>query len=222
MNPSPSNSQNLKHSQDSQDWTTPDGLRLHSQSWQPCQPWQPRASVMIVHGYAEHSGRYAHVADHLVAQGFGVYALDLRGHGRSQGERGMIRCFADFWSDLDLFWSQIPPTRPVFLLAHSMGTLVALGFLRQVRPTLAGPTLTGLITTGTVLAIDQDVPSWRIQTVTALSQLWPRLPVARLSSREISRDPAVVAAYDRDPLVYRGAVKAKTAVELFGAARQLR
>jgi acylglycerol lipase len=193
---------------------TPDGLRLYSQSWQPNQS---RASVVIVHGYAEHSGRYAHVAAHLVRQGLAVYSLDLRGHGQSEGEPGLIRRFADFWLDLETVWAQVPTTQPVFLLAHSMGTLVALGFLLQARPAVAG-----LITTGTVLAVDQDVPKWRIQAVTALSQLWPHLPVARLSSREISRDPAVVTAYDRDPLVYRGPVKAKTAVELFGAARQLR
>lgn len=198
---------------DAQYIATPDGLRLYTRSWLPAQS---RAAVVLVHGYAEHSGRYAHVADHLVAQGLAVYGLDLRGHGQSQGERGLIRRFADFWTDLEVFWSQIPPTQPVFLLAHSMGTLVALGFLLRARPALAG-----LITTGTVLAIDQDVPAWRIQTVTALSR-WPHLPVARLSSQEISRDPAVVQAYDSDPLVYRGAVKAKTAVELFGAARQLR
>ncbi len=201
--------------------TTPDGLRLYTQSWHPApgssQSESPsRASVLIVHGYAEHSGRYGHVAAHLVKQGFAVYGLDLRGHGQSEGERGLIRRFADFGLDLATCWSQIPPTQPRFLLAHSMGSLVALDFLRQARP------VAGLITTGTVLAIDQDVPNWRIQTVTALSRIWPQLAVARLSSTEISRDPAVMQAYEVDPLVYRGAVKAKTAVELFGAARRLR
>lgn len=194
--------------------TTPDGFQIYSQSWQPNAP---KASIVLIHGYAEHSDRYSVIAQHLTHQGFAVYALDLRSHGRSQGQRGLIQQFDQFQLDLDTCWQTIPKTRPIFLLSHSMGSIAALIFALKNQSALAG-----LITSATILAIDQDVSELRVQTVTKVSTFLPKLPVARIDSHTISRDPNVVQIYNTDPLVYHKAVPAKTAVELFRAVRQVR
>src|SRR5947207_15697829 len=70
---------------------TIDGLTLYEQAWLP--EGTPRAVVVIVHGYAEHSGRYQHVGEALAARGYAVETLDLRGHGRSTGDRAIVRSF---------------------------------------------------------------------------------------------------------------------------------
>ena len=191
----------------------PDGIRLYQQSWLPSQPI---AAVMLVHGYAEHSGRYAHLAHYLAEQGFAVHAVDLRGHGRSDGARCSVRQFADYVSDLETCWAAWP--EPAFLLGHSMGSLVALLFLLQAQSSQ----IRGLITSGTALAIDQDTPRFKVQLVTALSRWFPRLPVQRLESQLISCHAQLVQAYDRDPLIYHGGIPARTAVEMFRAVRQIR
>jgi acylglycerol lipase len=194
--------------------TTPDGFQIYSQSWQPDAP---KASIFLVHGYAEHSGRYAAIAQHLAHQGFAVYALDLRHHGRSQGQRGLIQQFDQFQLDLATCWQTIPKNQPIFLLSHSMGSIAALMFALKNQSALAG-----LITSATILAIDQDVSELRIQTVTQVSAFLPQLPVARIDSHTLSHDSNIVQAYNTDPLVYHKALPAKTAVELFRAVRQVR
>src|SRR5262245_34221144 len=91
-----------------------------------------RARVVIVHGYAEHCGRYAHVVAALLAAGFECHLMDLRGHGRSGGVRGFVPRFEDYFTDLDLFLTRIEevasPGVPRVLLGHSLGGLISLGY----------------------------------------------------------------------------------------------
>ncbi|MGH7750036.1 MAG: alpha/beta fold hydrolase, partial [Candidatus Dormibacteria bacterium] len=128
--------------------------------WQAWLPADPRAVVVIAHGAGEHSGRYAHVARRLVDAGYAVYALDHRGHGRSQGRRAVVdrmdRVVADVRTLVSLAGSQ-QPGRPVFLLGHSMGGTIAIAFAARHQDELAG-----LALSGPVAVLEAASPALRI------------------------------------------------------------
>ena len=99
-----------------------DGTNLYEQYWLPDGP--PQAVVVIVHGINEHSGRYARLAADLTGRGYAVYAMDLRGHGRSDGERVMVRSFDEYLDDVEDLLQRVAerePGKTLFLLGHSMG-----------------------------------------------------------------------------------------------------
>ncbi len=194
----------------------PDGVEIFTQCWLPDEG-VPRAAVLIAHGYAEHSGRYAHVAAHLVERGYAVYALDHRGHGRSGGARAQVHDFDEYVSDLRTYFEQIRARHlnpPLFLYGHSMGSLIALLFALRWQDELAG-----LITTGTALRLG-GVRAWLVPAVKLLSQWQPGWsPIPVLEAAGISRDPAVIERYVHDPLVYRGPMRLGLAAALLRASR---
>jgi alpha-beta hydrolase superfamily lysophospholipase len=113
--------------------TTADGPRLHGQGW---MPEQARGVMVIVHGIAEHGGRYAWLAERANARGIGVLTVDLRGHGRSPGERSYVERFDDYLLDVDALWAkaqELAAGRPLFLMGHSMGGAIALRWAAQRR-----------------------------------------------------------------------------------------
>ncbi|HLZ70541.1 MAG TPA: lysophospholipase [Dehalococcoidia bacterium] len=180
------------------------GLRLFEHAWLP--EGEPRAAVALVHGYAEHSGRYEHVGQALASAGYAVEALDLRGHGRSEGERATVRTFGLYLNDLRRFLRRVRerhPGKPLFLLGHSMGGTIAALHTIQFQPELAGLVLSGPALTARDRAQRLTAPVFSV-----LGRLVPGLPLARLKAETVSRDPAVAAAYDADPLVYRGRMRA--------------
>jgi acylglycerol lipase len=168
----------------------------------------PRAVVTIAHGFGEHSGRYLHVAERLLSEGYAVYALDHHGHGRSDGPRGRIS-LADAVEDLDrlivLEGERHPGVEP-FLLGHSMGGAIALRYAiaHQDR-------LTGLILSGPLAAIEGRALEKSIGR--ALGAIAPGLPVAKINPDHVSRDPDVVRTYVEDPLVYHRPIPAGTVAE---------
>ncbi len=179
------------------------GLKLFEQRWLPAGT--PRAVVAIVHGYAEHSGRYEWTAGRLTARGYAVEALDLRGHGRSDGERVFVDAFEEYLDDVERFLERVRgrhPGQPVFLLGHSMGGGVVTCFVVARKPALAGVLLSGSAMLSPRPAPDPGTPP---------------PPPGPLPASTISRDPAVVAAYEHDPLVYRGAPRTDRA-KAMGAA----
>jgi acylglycerol lipase len=115
------------------------GLDLYWRAWLP--EAGPRALVVIVHGASEHSGRYAHVAERLVSAGYAVYALDHRGHGRSEGKRAQLDrldyVVADLRAFVDLA-AERHPAAPVYLLGHSMGGCISVAYAVRHQETLAG------------------------------------------------------------------------------------
>jgi len=191
--------------------TTRDNLRLFTQAW---LPEHLAAIVVVAHGYAEHSGRYLHVAEYLAAQGIATFALDQRGHGHSEGERALIGRLADCVGDLAQFIGQVRaeyPARqaqgrpaPLFVLGHSMGGAIALQYALTYPQSV-----NGLITSGAFVQSAAPAPPWLRALLRLLSWGAPRLPVQPLEAALLSRDPAVVSAYDDDPMVYRGKVKAR-------------
>lgn len=188
---------------------------LHAQAWLP--EGEPRAVVVISHGLAEHGGRYAALAERLVGRRYAVYALDHRGHGRSPGDRANIERFAYVVSDLGSFVGRAQrqhPGLPAFLVGHSMGGAIALGCALQYPDVLKG-----LVLSAPALAAGDDVPFLKSWLVRVLSAVAPGVGALTLPASAISRDPAVVGAYERDPLVYRGSIPARTLAELFAAMK---
>src|SRR4051812_1584273 len=102
------------------------GLKIHTRVWRPTEP--ARAAMVIVPGFNAHSGHYAWVAGQFVAKGYAVYAIDLRGRGRSDGERFYVQKFQDYVDDVAKFVTivrQREPGVPIFMLGHSAGGVVA-------------------------------------------------------------------------------------------------
>ena len=106
-----------------------EGFNLHFQGWLPGN--NPRAIIFIIHGLAEHSGRYAETAANLVKQGYAVFCQNHRGHGLSEGRKGYIKCFTTYAADLSSFVDEMSaryPDIPVFLLGHSIGGTIAVDY----------------------------------------------------------------------------------------------
>jgi alpha-beta hydrolase superfamily lysophospholipase len=174
-------------------------LELYYQCWKP--DGQAKATVAIVHGVREHSGRYAPMADYLTSRGYAVYCFDNRGHGRSPGQRGHINAWREYRDDADAFLSLVrseAPDLPLFLLGHSMGALIALDYLLYHPEGLRGAVISG----APLEPIDATKPV-QLLVARVLSRIRPRLSMtSKFGGEQVSRDPAVARAYDTDPLVH--------------------
>ncbi|MBW4522053.1 MAG: lysophospholipase [Scytolyngbya sp. HA4215-MV1] len=173
-----------------------DGLELYYRSWHP--PVPPQAVLGIVHGLGSHSGWFDSIGEALLPRGYGVYGFDLRGHGRSPGQRGHIRHWAEFRADFDHFWQLMHrqhPHLPCFVLGHSLGAIIVLDDALRTPQRLSGiiamaPALTPV-----------GVPPLRLAIGRLLSQVYPRFTLnSGISKSAGSHDPAIVAAYLNDPL----------------------
>jgi len=175
------------------------GLELFWQAW---LPEDPRAVVLIIHGFGEHIGRYGNVVDTLVPNDIGIFALDHRGHGRSQGLQGHVDSFDDYVRDVHSFFTAVVKPAageiPIFLLGHSMGSIIAMNYVAAYSEGLKGYILSG---TGALSPVSGGKA---LQGITAfLSGIAPRARIKfPLAPEFISRDPEVVAAYKADPLVH--------------------
>ena len=188
------------------------GIKLFRRSWLPASP-TPGRTIALVHGYAEHSGRYEWVGQQLSAAGYSVYAYDLRGHGRSEGERVRVRSFSQHLNDLAAFLRIVQAEsgdEAPFLLGHSMG-----GGIGALYAATRAPQLRGLILSGPLVYQKGGVPLRILAKVIGLvARVRPGLGLMGLKAATVSRDAAVVAAYDTDPLVYRGKLPAISLVAM--------
>ncbi|AHI72873.1 PGAP1-like family protein [Burkholderia thailandensis E264] len=202
---------------------TADGLELASYRWPAAglSPAAPRATVALVHGLAEHAGRYQALAERLNAAGIEVVAIDLRGHGHSPGERAWVERFDQYLEDADALVASVArDDTPLFLMGHSMGGAVAALYAVE-RAAVRRPGLTGLILSSPALAPGRDVPRWMLAMSRFISRVWPRFPAIKIDAALLSRDPAVVAANRADPLVHHGPVPARTGAEILDAMRRI-
>jgi acylglycerol lipase len=184
-----------------------DGKRLYWQSWLP--DGERRAVVVLAHGVKEHSGRYRHVGERLAREGFAVYALDHRGHGRSDGHPALIDRLDQVVDDLKVFVDVVCADGPApFLLGHSLGGAIAVTYaLRH------GESLAGLVLSGPAVATDAVSPALKAVSQ-ILSAVAPKLPVFQIDETLISRDEDVVRAFLEDPLVHTGKLPARTLGEI--------
>lgn len=194
---------------------TTGGLRLFERSWLP--DGEPKGVLCIVHGYAEHSGRYDYVGGWLARRGYAVHALDLRGHGHSEGDRVFVRSFNEYLDDVDAFLALVRArhggTAP-WLLGHSMGgSIVALSAVTR------RPDVRGLLFSGAAFAATSGAPRFVTRIMLLLGRFAPRLRLRKLAAATVSRDPDVVAWYDADPLNFRGKMPAGLIASMIRAGR---
>lgn len=185
------------------------GRKVFFQTWHP--DTKPKATILIVHGYAEHSGRYTYAAEYLVRQGFAVYAQDHYGHGKSDGTRADVPMFELFTADLYKLYTiaENKEKNDIFLLGHSMGGAVGAHFAITYPDTLKG-----IILSGPGIRVTADVPPLLKIISQVIAVLFPALPVVEFESEGLSRDKQVVENYLKDPLNYTGKVRARMGREL--------
>lgn len=158
-------------------------------------PDVPKGDVILCHGLADHMGRYGHVADALVAAGYRVRGLDLRGHGVSDGKRGFVKQWSDYSDDLRAAIVR-SPSEP-FVVAHSMGGLVVLDLLREQK-------IRGVVASSPLLHAVVEAPRWKTASARVLSALIPSLSMGNeLKPDHVTRDAATAQAYASDPLVFQ-------------------
>lgn len=173
-----------------------DGLRLFCREL--VVP-SPKAELLIVHGFGEHSGRYGHVMSYFAGHDISSTAIDVRGHGRSDGRRGHCDRFSGFHDDLDALLDHVRARAsgaPLFLLAHSHGGLIALSYA-ATRP----HPFAGLIVSAPLLRLKLPVPVWKTAAARLLSKVAPALALGNeIKSSDLTHDPQMVAAHEVDEL----------------------
>ncbi|MEA5506734.1 lysophospholipase [Halotia wernerae UHCC 0503] len=188
-------------------------LDLYYQSWYP--QGKVRGILAIVHGLGGHSKRYDNVVEHLIPKQYAVYALDLRGHGCSPGQRGYINSWADFREDLRAFLQLIKtqqPGSPVFVLGHSLGAIIVLDYV--LRYPQEASRLQGVIALAPAIG-KVGVSKVRLLVGKLLSRVWPRFTLnTGIDLTAASRNEKVLAAYAQDTLRHTLAT-ARLATEFF-------
>jgi acylglycerol lipase len=191
------------------------GPTLHIRSWPAvgCA----RGVVMIVPGFNSHSGYYAWVGGQLSAAGLTAYAVDLRGRGKSEGERFYVDAFEDYVSDVASLAAVVKAREkhlPVYLLGHSAGGVVACLYALEHQSELAG-----LICES--FAFRLPAPGIALAALKGLSHLAPHAHVLRLKNEDFSRDGAVVATMNADPLIAHETQPTMTVAAMVRADEQL-
>jgi acylglycerol lipase len=193
-----------------------DDINIAFRHWHPDA--QPRAAVVIVPGFNAHSGYYLWAAAQFVARRLAVYAIDLRGRGKSGGERFYVEDFSDYVSDVaalvDLVKSR-EPGLPIFLLGHSAGGVVACLYALDRQKELSG-----LICES--FAYELPAPRLALSAIKGLSHLAPHAHVLKLKNEDFSRDPNTVEAMDQDALIAHESQPAETLAALIRADERLR
>lgn len=175
-----------------------DGTKLAYRAW----PLQGAAiTFAVVHGHGEHSGRYERFADGMAKHNMATYAVDLRGHGESQGQRGHVDSWSQWVDDAAAFVKHVESevTGEVVPLGHSFGGVVMLSVVRAGKLTNAKR----FIVSSPALRLTKEVPKWLSGVSVALSRVAPRLTLSnQVDAGTVSRIPEVVEAYRKDPLVH--------------------
>lgn len=189
-----------------------DGTHLFWQAWRP--EGNPRGLVVIHHGLKSHSQHYEEIAQRLNREGYAVYAFDMRGHGRSEGQRASLDDFTQLTEDLDRFIalarSKESADLPLFLMGHSVGGCVVTLYTLTYQPKLAG-----LVVLAPALRVDGPIllPAGAPLAAT----LTPNFPAVDVPDDAFRREPAGQAEMAADPLIYHPAGPARTGGALLRA-----
>ena len=181
--------------------TSDDGTQLAAQRWSPLG--DPRAALLVIHGYAEHAERYRELGLALAERGVDTVAVDLRGHGRSAGQRGFVDRFSEYHADADAGLAAMTAAHagrglPRFVLAHSNGGLIALDWVATRKPDIRG-----LILSNPFLEVAFAVPKIKLAIGHLASRLAPRIALpSGIPPEGLSHETAIVDAYRRDPMIY--------------------
>jgi acylglycerol lipase len=192
------------------------GLNIHMRSWQPKDA--PRAVIAICHGVNSHSGQYVWPAEQFAAKGFSVYALDLRGRGKSDGERFYVENIAEYVADVSgmiAIAKERNPGLPVYLLGHSAGGVVACTYALDHQQDIDG-----LICES--FAFQVPAPGFALAAIKGISHVAPRLGVLTLHMKDFTRDPVALKVLEEDPLTKDEVQPAMTVAALVRADERLR
>jgi alpha-beta hydrolase superfamily lysophospholipase len=195
--------------------TSKDGTKLLMRSWSPSG--QPRAVIALVHGFLAHSGLYEWSGSELAANGLAAYAVDLRGHGKSEGERLYAEDAHRFVEDIDALVTTARnrhPGVPVFLLGHSAGGLVSCLYTLEHQDELAGFICESF-------AYEVPARDVVLKLIKGLGRITPHLHVFKLKHDDFSRDREFTARFKADPLIPHEGYPARTIAELVRADERL-
>jgi acylglycerol lipase len=190
---------------------------IYYQAWLP--DGKVKAVLFIVHGLAEHTGRYLNIVNHFVPLGYAVYGMDLFGHGKSDGKRVYVERFEDYTGPLKTYFDMVKgwqPGIPVFILGHSMGGLIETYYLLDRQKEFAGA-----VVSAPGIKVSDTISPMTITMGKLLSKIAPKAGLLALDANAVSKDPAVVRAYVTDPLVYTGKVTARLAAEMLRAMQRV-
>lgn len=192
-----------------------DGVSIFMRSWQPAEA--PRAIVAIVPGFNSHSGYFKWVGEQFAAAGLAAYAVDLRGRGKSEGERFYVESVNDYVSDAGQMVQTAKsrePGLPLFLLGHSAGGVVSCLYTLEHQEEL-----TGLICES--FAFRVPAPEIALAAFKGLSHLAPHAHVYAQKPEYFSRDPEFVKAMNSDPLIENETQPLQTLAEMVRADQRL-
>jgi acylglycerol lipase len=192
------------------------GLKIFVRWWRP--DGAARGVVVIVHGFNSHSGEYGWVAEQFAADGLAVYAGDLRGRGKSDGERFFVNSLGEWLSDVGTVVTLAKsrePGLPVFILGHSAGGVVSCIYTLDHQSELAGLVCEDF-------AHEVPTPDFALAVLKGLSHVAPHAHVVRLKNEDFSRDPEVVRAKNSDPLLAHEIQPTQAMAELVRADERLR
>jgi alpha-beta hydrolase superfamily lysophospholipase len=192
------------------------GGRIFVRSWKPDGP--ARAVVAICHGVNSHSAYFKWTGEQLAAKGFAAYALDLRGRGRSDGERYYIKDVSEYESDVEALIKLAKMREPglkLFLLGHSAGGVTSCIYTLDHQAELAGFICESF-------AFQLPAPDFALQALRGLAHLAPHAHVLKLNNADFSRDPAVVKAMNEDPLMLHETQPTATVAALAKADDRIR
>ncbi len=193
------------------------GLKIYYQAW---LPESLKAVVQIAHGFAEHSGRYLNVVNELVPLGYAVYANDHRGHGKSEGNINFVDNLDQYIEDQKLLYDIIKEKHqnfPIFLLGHSMGSLIAIYFTKKYEDLL-----NGLILSGAGTSAGGEVSGFLKFMAKFFSKIAPHMKIdPKIDAKFLSHDPEVVSSYENDPLVHAEKITTRLGYEIMKALNKL-
>lgn len=187
------------------------GHMLAAQKWWPKKDY-PRAVVIFIHSWADHSGRYDEAAQYLAQGGYASYSFDFEGHGGSDGYRGHIADFQHWVADLSTFIGAVQSelrSVPIFLCGYGVGGCVAAHYIISGHHDIDG-----VIFNASALVVSKDISKFKILMAWLIGGLIPKLPISALPPNQISSVLAEQRAYDEDELVFHGKMSAGTGKEL--------
>ena len=249
---SPDKSQLADHQQEFQhiegEFAINDVLKLYEQVWLPPggadgESLQTKATVIIVHGFGEHSGRYRPLAMQLVNNGYAVYSYDQRGHGKSGGPRAYINAWEEYVTDLERAIERVLESSgdsPLFILGHSLGGLVVASYLIKNKERINRATgdqsltpydddappppnipIAGVIFSSALLRIPANISPLLLALSGLVNNLRPKMQTIKVDPSTLSKDEYEVDKYNADPLVFHGGMPVRTGVEIRQAVEAL-
>lgn len=185
---------------DSYSIITGKGISLYCQCWQPST--SIKATLFIVHGLGEHSGRYEEMATTFVDKGIAVFSFDHRGHGQSGGKKGHAQSIDQLIEDTEVALMKCRSVfleNPIFIYGHSMGGQIAASFLKKVK----SKEISGAIISSAWFKLVNPPPSWQLSAINAIKKILPQMTLSNgLDPNHISSEPAEVELYQNDEHVH--------------------